>query len=338
MLSIHENYSLKAYNTFGVEAKARYFTTIKGMEELNELLQTNIFKTQKHLVLGGGSNILFTGNFDGLVIHNELKGIELTKFNDEEYILTAASGEIWHEVVMFALRKNLGGLENLSLIPGTVGASPIQNIGAYGVEIKDVFYALQMIELATGKLSTLHKDECEFGYRDSFFKKAGKNKYFILNVSYRLSTKPVLNTSYGAIEAELSKMNVKTNINSISQAVVNIRSSKLPNPKDLGNAGSFFKNPTISLEQYQQLKNDFPDLPGYPVNEHTIKTAAGYLIEKCHLKGFRLGNVGIHEKQALVIVNYGQASGKEIFDLSALVIAKVKQTFGIELEREVNIL
>jgi len=336
--AIIQNQSLKAYNTFGIDVNAHYFAGFNSIEHLSKILASATFQQNQQLILGGGSNILFTKNFEGIVLHNLLKGISKIQVSEHEYHVTAAAGEVWHELVLYAIANNLGGMENLSLIPGYVGASPMQNIGAYGVEIKDIFVSLKAMEVATGLIKTFTKEECQFGYRESFFKRAGKGKYIILEVTFKLSTKHELNTSYGAIEQELAKMNAAPNIKNVSQAVINIRSSKLPNPKEIGNAGSFFKNPTIAIAHYDTLKKQYPDLPGYPVNDEYIKIAAGYLIEKCGLKGFRKEDAGVHQMQALVLVNYGKASGNQIFDLSSLVIEKVKDVFGIELEREVNII
>jgi len=336
--AIIQNQSLKAYNTFGIDVNARYFVDFNTIDTLSEVLASATFQQNEQLILGGGSNILFTKNFEGIVLHNLLKGISKVQVSEHEYHVSAGAGEVWHELVLYAIANNLAGMENLSLIPGFVGASPMQNIGAYGVEIKDIFVSLKAMEVATGFIKTFTKEECAFGYRESFFKRAGKGKYIILEVTFQLSTKHQFNTSYGAIEQELAKMNVLPSIKNISQAVINIRSNKLPNPKELGNAGSFFKNPTIAIAHYETLKKQFPDIPGYPVNDELIKTAAGYLIEKCGLKGFRKEDAGVHQMQALVIVNYGKASGHQIFDLSSLVIEKVEENFGIELEREVNII
>jgi UDP-N-acetylmuramate dehydrogenase len=336
--AIIQNQSLKAYNTFGIDVNARYFVDFNTIDTLSEVLASATFQQNEQLILGGGSNILFTKNFEGIVLHNLLKGISKVQVSEHEYHVSAGAGEVWHELVLYAIANNLAGMENLSLIPGFVGASPMQNIGAYGVEIKDIFVSLKAMEVATGFIKTFTKEECAFGYRESFFKRAGKGKYIILEVTFQLSTKHQFNTSYGAIEQELAKMNVVPSIKNISQAVINIRSNKLPNPKELGNAGSFFKNPTIAIAHYETLKKQFPDIPGYPVNDELIKTAAGYLIEKCGLKGFRKEDAGVHQMQALVIVNYGKASGHQIFDLSSLVIEKVEENFGIELEREVNII
>jgi UDP-N-acetylmuramate dehydrogenase len=338
MSNIYQNKSLKHYNTFGIDAKAAYFASFHQTEDLLQIISSDIFKENKNLILGGGSNVLFSKDFDGIVLHNLMKGIQTKQVSETTYHVTAAAGEVWHELVLYAISNNLGGIENLSLIPGFVGASPMQNIGAYGVEIKDVFVSLKALDISCGEIKIFSKEQCQFGYRESFFKRAGKGKYIILEVTFELSTHHQLNTSYGAIEAELKKMNLAPGISNISKAVCAIRQSKLPDPRVIGNAGSFFKNPTISVDEYNQLKINFPDLPAYPIDNTHIKTAAGYLIEKCGLKGYRSNDAGVHAMQALVLVNYGHATGNQIYDLSCLVIERVKATFGIELEREVNII
>ena len=338
MNPIVHNQSLKQFNTFGIDAEAAYYTSCKSVESLVQTLQKRQELNCEMLILGGGSNMLFTQDYKGLVLHNQLKGIEIAQLNEFDYLVSAAAGEVWHNFVQYCIQHNLGGIENLSLIPGFVGASPMQNIGAYGVEIKDVFHSLKALEISTGITHTFSKEECQFGYRESVFKRAKKNQFIITEVTFKLSTKYELNTSYGAIEKELEQMQVAPNLQSVSQAVINIRSSKLPNPKELGNAGSFFKNPTISESLYNELKKKYADLPGYPANDNMIKTAAGYLIEKSGLKGYQIGNVGVHKMQALVLVNYGNATGKEVYELSEKVIQTVKAEFGIELEREVNII
>jgi UDP-N-acetylmuramate dehydrogenase len=289
--------------------------------------------------LGGGSNILFTKDFDGVVFKNEIKGFTITQEDEQLAIVKAGAGEQWHEFVMQCIERGLGGLENLSLIPGNVGASPMQNIGAYGVEIKDVFHSLRAYHLKTGETHTFNREECSFGYRESVFKRELKDQYVILDVSFRLSKSPVLNTSYGAIGSELEKMGITSpTIKDVSQAIINIRSSKLPNPKELGNAGSFFKNPVISINHFENILQEHPDAPSYPVDEKHTKIAAGWLIERAGWKGKRIDNCGVHRLQALVLVNYGGASGQEIFELSQAVIDSVHEMFQITLEREVNIL
>ena len=335
---IQENISLKPFNTFGIEASTRYFGRFSSVEELNQILTSN--KDKELLILGGGSNILLTKNFDGLTLINEIKGFEVTKNDGDSVIVKSGAGEIWHEFVLKCIENNFSGVENLSLIPGSVGASPMQNIGAYGVEIKDVFESVEAYHIQTGELHTFSKEECEFGYRESVFKRKYKGQYVIISVSYKLSlSAPKVNTSYGAIESELKEMNISTpSIKDVSQAVINIRSSKLPNPKEIGNAGSFFKNPVISKELFDKLIVEFPTIPNYPAENDGKKIAAGWLIEQCGWKGKTLGHYGVHKLQALVLVNYKGATGTEIYDLSSSIIKDVEDKFGITLEREVNIL
>lgn len=335
---IQENISLKPFNTFGIEASTRYFGRFSSVEELNQILTSN--KDKELLILGGGSNILLTKNFDGLTLINEIKGFEVSKNDGDSVIVKAGAGEVWHEFVLKCIENNFSGVENLSLIPGSVGASPMQNIGAYGVEIKDVFESVEAYHIPTGELHTFSKEECEFGYRESVFKRKYKGQYVIISVSYKLSlSAPKVNTSYGAIESELKEMNISTpSIKDVSQAVINIRSSKLPNPKEIGNAGSFFKNPVISKKLFDKLIVEFPTIPNYPAENDGKKIAAGWLIEQCGWKGKTLGHYGVHKLQALVLVNYKGATGTEIYDLSSSIIKDVEDKFGITLEREVNIL
>lgn len=339
-MNLQENYSLKNHNTFGVEVSAKYFAQAGNFDELKNALEFAKARDLKTLFLGGGSNVLFTENFDGLVIQLNLEGISEKLLNENEVLVTAKAGENWHEFVQYCLRKNYGGLENLSLIPGNVGTSPMQNIGAYGTEIKDTFVNCTVLSLETLQTEVFDAEKCDFGYRDSIFKKEGKGKYVILEVSFKLTTNNhVIKTEYGAIKTELEKMGIENpGIQDVSEAVIHIRQSKLPDPKVSGNAGSFFKNPTIPLEQFEKLQMKFPDIPGYP-NGNAVKVPAGWLIEQCGWKGKQIGNVASHELQALVIVNKtGLASGKEIYDFSSLIIGSVKERFGIELEREVNII
>jgi UDP-N-acetylmuramate dehydrogenase len=338
-MEIISNFSLKALNTFGIESFAKFFVKVNSIEQINELLDCNEFKNNHHLILGGGSNLLLTKNVDGLVIKNELLNIEVINENDSSVFVKCAAGVVWHEFVMWCIAKNYGGIENLALIPGCSGASPMQNIGAYGVEIKDTFYELEAIELATGNLKKFTKSDCEFGYRESVFKRQFKNQFIITSVTFQLSKRPNFHIEYGAIKQELDLMNVsELNIKAIAQAVINIRSSKLPNPKEIGNAGSFFKNPEVSEIEFQRLKNEFPNIVAYPLENKNYKLAAGWLIEQSGLKGYRAGDAGVHKLQALVLVNYGSATGNEIFDLSSLVLQTVKDKFGVNLEREVNII
>ncbi|REC55222.1 UDP-N-acetylenolpyruvoylglucosamine reductase [Chryseobacterium piscium] len=337
---MQENFSLKPFNTFGVEAKAKYFVEVNTVEELIETLKRSNSKTLPLLFLGGGSNILFTKDFDGLAIQLNLKGISEEFLNENQVLVTAKAGENWHEFVMFCLNKNYGGLENLSLIPGNVGTSPMQNIGAYGTEIKDHFVSCKVLNLQTLEVETFDLAKCRFGYRDSIFKQEGKNQYVILEVSFKLTTQNhTIKTEYGAIQSELENLDITNpTIQDVSKAVINIRQSKLPDPKKIGNAGSFFKNPTIPLAQFEDLKLKFENIQGYP-NGNFVKVPTGWLIEQCGWKGKQIGNVASHQLQSLVIINAtGNASGKEIFDFSALIIDSVKEKFGIELEREVNIL
>ncbi|HET6228258.1 MAG TPA: UDP-N-acetylmuramate dehydrogenase [Bacteroidia bacterium] len=336
---IQENYSLKSLNTFGIEALAQYFSPFSSIDQLTEIISDKRFATASKLILGGGSNLLFTKNVDGLVLKNELKGIELLKEDSDHYYVRVAAGEVWHNFVLYCIEHNYAGLENLSLIPGNVGASPMQNIGAYGVEIKDCFQELQAYHIKEKKLYTFNKADCKFGYRESVFKQELKNQFIITSVTYRLDKKPVYKISYGAIEKELEAKGVKElSIRAISDAVCSIRRSKLPNPAVIGNAGSFFKNPEIVKSKFEFLKSKFPEIVGYPVENGNIKLAAGWLIEKCGWKGKRKRDAGVHALQALVLVNYGNATGKEIYALSQEVMDSVMAMFGVTLEREVNIL
>jgi UDP-N-acetylmuramate dehydrogenase len=338
-MNIQENISLKPYNSFGIDVHAKYFASFQSTEELVELFTYKPQTPNSKLILGGGSNILFTKNFDGIVLKNEIKGIEIIK-EDEHYVyVKAGAGEIWHQFVLYCLQQNLAGVENLSLIPGNVGASPMQNIGAYGVEIKDVFYNLEAVDLTDNRVHTFSLNDCEFGYRESVFKKKLKDQFVITSVCYRLHKQPVYNTSYGAINQELVNMGIKElSIQAISQAVINIRSSKLPDWKLVGNAGSFFKNPIITETKFQDLKKTFSGVVAFPSGEGYTKLAAGWLIEQCGWKGYRERDVGCYDKQALVLVNYGNARGEEVYSLSEKIIQSVKEKFGIALEREVNII
>jgi UDP-N-acetylmuramate dehydrogenase len=337
---MQENFSLQPYNTFGVDAKARYFAEIHSIEELKKTIDLANTESLAILFLGGGSNILLTKDFEGLAIKLSLKGVHEDFVNENEVLVTAKAGENWHEFVIFCLEKNYGGLENLSLIPGNVGTSPMQNIGAYGTEIKDIFVSCTVLNLENLQLETFNLEQCKFGYRDSFFKQEGKGKYVILEVTFKLTRQNhKIKTEYGAIKSELENLGIETpTIQDISKAVINIRQSKLPDPKKIGNAGSFFKNPTILLTQFEELQQKFENIQGYP-NGDFVKVPAGWLIEQCGWKGKQIGNVASHKLQSLVIVNAtGLATGKEIFDFSTEIINSVKEKFGIELEREVNII
>ena len=339
-MNIQENYSLKNHNTFGVEVSAKYFAEIKSLDQLTQILRNTSVQKFKMLFLGGGSNVLFTQDFDGVVLQLNLKGISEKILNDNEVLVTSQAGENWHEFVQFCLDKDYGGLENLSLIPGNVGTSPMQNIGAYGTEIKDTFVSCKVLNLETLVVEEFNHEKCNFGYRESIFKREGKEKYVILEVTFKLTRKEhLIKTEYGAIQSELKNLGIENpTIQEVSQAVINIRQSKLPDPKVIGNAGSFFKNPSISMEQFLEVQKIDPEMPNYPQGD-LVKVPAGWLIEQCGWKGKQIGNVASHELQSLVIVNKtGLASGKEIYDFSTMIIESVKEKFGIELEREVNII
>ncbi len=335
---LQENFSLKPYNTFGIDVKTRYFATFENVKELQQLLKDPEIGHAEKLILGGGSNVLFTQDFSGAVLKNNIKGISIIDQNDDFAWVKAGSGEVWHEMVLFCIEHGLAGVENLSLIPGTVGAAPLQNIGAYGVELKDVFANLEAVNVETGNLETFEKEACEFGYRESYFKKAGKGKYIIVSVTLKLRKKPEFNTSYGDIQKTLAAMEITDlNIKAISEAVCAIRKSKLPDPAVIGNAGSFFKNPEVEKPVFEKLKQQFPEMPGYVISETKVKVPAGWLIEHLGWKGKQLDNYGVHKNQALVLVNYGGAEGNKIKQLAHDIIASVKERFGIELTPEVNI-
>lgn len=337
-MMLSQNFSLKKYNTFGIDVYANHFSEFNSPDDLHELLMSTVSHQQSIFILGGGSNILFTKNFEGLVLKNNLKGINTIKEDYEFAFVQAGAGENWHQFVLYCLQNNFSGVENLSLIPGNVGASPMQNIGAYGVELKDVFYELEAFHLHDKSVVKFNVDDCEFGYRESVFKNKYKDQFVILNVTFMLRKKPHFNISYGAIEQELKNMNVtEISIQSISQAVINIRRSKLPDPAVIGNAGSFFKNPEIDVHELYALKQKYPEIVSYSLLNGNVKLAAGWLIEQCGWKGYRKGDAGCHANQALVLVNYGSASGKEIYHLGEEIKESVKQKFDIDLDREVNI-
>ena len=335
-MKIKENISLKDYNTFGVQVYAKRFVSITSFYELKELL-----KTEKELfLLSGGSNMLLTKDIEKLVVALDIKGISIDREDDNSVNLTVNTGENWHEFVLWCISQNYGGLENLSLIPGNVGTCPIQNIGAYGVEVKDTITKVETLEIDTQKRTTFSNSACNFGYRNSIFKKEAKGKYIITSVSFQLSkNKHSLNTSYGAIETALTEGNKKNpTIKDVSDAVIAIRKSKLPDPKEIGNCGSFFKNPVISKEQFYTLQKKYPTIPNYPISETKTKVPAGWLIEQCGFKGKRFGDAGVHSKQALVLVNHNNATGMEIYELSKKIQQTVADSFGIELEIEVNVI
>ena len=340
MLSIQKNKSLFPYNTFGIEVRAKFFVEVESLDDLQELMQSDLYKNEKRLVLGGGSNILFTRDFDGLVIKMGIKGIEKVDETDTHVRIKSGAGVIWHELVVYCIDHNWGGVENLSLIPGTVGAAPMQNIGAYGIEIKNMVDQVACINSITGDVRYFNNEECCFGYRESVFKQELKEKYFISSVTLSMTkNNHHLNTSYGAIQDTLSQRGVVApTIRDVSEAVIYIRQSKLPDPLVIGNAGSFFKNPIITNDQYQTLKHTYPNIPGYSSVNQEVKIPAGWLIEQCGWKGKTINKIGVHKHQALVLVNYGGGKGNEIFQLSEKIKQSVEEKFGIKLMSEVNIL
>ncbi|GJM30520.1 MAG: UDP-N-acetylenolpyruvoylglucosamine reductase [Cyclobacteriaceae bacterium] len=336
-MEIRENVSLKHLNTFGIDVKARYLAEIGEESEVKTTLNSYGTKPQL-LILGGGSNVLFAGHFEGLIIKNNILGRELLK-EDHDYVwVKLGAGENWHDIVLWAIENGWGGIENLSLIPGTVGAAPMQNIGAYGVEICSVFEKLEAIDLSTLKLRVFDANDCQFGYRHSVFKGALKNQYLITRVVLKLQKHPVFNTSYGAVSQTLKARGIKElTLRNISDAIISIRESKLPNPDTIGNAGSFFKNPTVDRNIYNNLKTAYANIPNYPTEDGLVKIPAGWLIEQCDWKGFRKGAIGVHKNQALVLVNYGGANGEDLVQLSKEIQSSVNAKFGIELTPEVNI-
>ena len=338
-MNIQENFPLKKYNTFGVKSSARYFVEIGSDDALKTILADPYFTKKNKLLLGGGSNILFTKDFDGLVIKLSSNTIKIIEENDNEVVIEAAAGGLWHDLIHFCAERNYGGIENLALIPGTVGAAPIQNIGAYGQEIKDAFHSLKGIALDTLEERFFFKNDCNFGYRNSIFKSVYKNRLIITKVTLTLSKRPVINISYRGISEELEKLGKDNpSVKEMSQIISAIRRAKLPDPAELGNAGSFFKNPVISGEYFKILKEKYPDIIGYKVNDSEMKISAGWLIEQAGLKGKRIGSTGTHRNHALVIVNYGEATGEEIVQFQAHIKDVVFNKFGIVLEEEVNII
>jgi len=339
MKEIQHNISLKAYNTFGIDASARLFATFSSLTQLESLLAFRKELNLDLLILGGGSNILLIKDYDGLVLKNELKGVEVVNEDKDYLYIRAGAGENWHQFVMYCVSRGYAGVENLSLIPGNIGASPMQNIGAYGVEVKDIFHELEAYHVNEQQLTRFSLNDCAFGYRDSVFKNKYKGQFVITSVTYRLNKVPSFNIKYGAIRQELDKMGiVDLSIEAISKAVIEIRNSKLPDPKIIGNAGSFFKNPVVEVSKFRSLEEEYPGMPSFPAGEGFIKVPAGWLIEQCGWKGFRKGDAGCYSKQALVLVNYGSAGGGEVYALSQDIISSVEDKFGIQLEREVNII
>ncbi|QXP62348.1 UDP-N-acetylmuramate dehydrogenase [Polaribacter sp. HaHaR_3_91] len=335
-MNIQQNTSLKNYNTFGISVNAKRFISIDSVYQLQQLL-----KVEKDLFLiSGGSNMLLTKDIEKLVVHLAIKGISIDYEDENAVYITVNAGENWHDFVLWCVSENYGGIENLSLIPGNVGTCPIQNIGAYGVEVKDTITKVEVLDIETGKLVQFSNEDCSFGYRNSIFKNEVKGKYIITSVSFKLTkTNHHLNSSYGAINTELTSKNItKPTLKDISDAVIAIRKSKLPDPKEIGNSGSFFKNPVIAATQFLELQKDFPTIPSYKISDTEVKVPAGWLIEQAGFKGKRFGNYGVHEKQALVLVNYGNATGKEIYQLAEKIKETIFNKFGIPLEIEVNII
>jgi UDP-N-acetylmuramate dehydrogenase len=338
MLQIQEKVSLKNFNTFGIDASARYFVEIAHEDDLAELFMDPQWMHMKRLVMGGGSNMLLVNDFDGLVIRINIRGVE-HRLNHNDVFVEAGAGEVWNDLVNYCVDRGYAGIENLSLIPGSVGASPIQNIGAYGVELQDVFRSCKAFEIATCQFKTFSKEDCKFGYRDSIFKNEYKEQYIIVSVKLQLSLIPNINMKYGAIELELANRNITNpTIKDVSRVVSHIRVSKLPDPSTIGNAGSFFKNPIINTTQFAQLIAEFPEVVHYPAGDGLVKLAAGWLIEQCGWKGKVVGNTGTWKNQSLVLVNHGEATGQEVYSLSSQIIDTVYSKFGVLLEREVNII
>ncbi|MCE7062628.1 UDP-N-acetylmuramate dehydrogenase [Dyadobacter sp. CY343] len=336
-MQIQANYPLRNYNTFGLESTAGYFAEVTSLTELKAILTDPEWKQKPKFILGGGSNILFTQNINALVLHVQITGIEKISEDEANIWLKVGAGEGWHAFVMYCVENGYAGVENLSLIPGSVGAAPMQNIGAYGVEVKNVIESVEAVSIESGETRIFSKEECRFGYRESIFKKEVKDQYVITGVNFILSKKPNLNVGYGDVQKTLLEMNVtEPTIRDVSEAIMQIRRSKLPDPAKIGNAGSFFKNPEIPVGVFEELRKNNPNIPGYPVDNQTVKVPAGWLIEQAGWKGYRTGNVGVHEKQALVLVNYGGGTGHEIKQLSEQIQESVKSKFGISLNAEVN--
>ncbi|MEM9671606.1 MAG: UDP-N-acetylmuramate dehydrogenase [Bacteroidota bacterium] len=340
-MKVASRVSLKAYNTFGINSTAQYFAEVSSVAELQELLGDEQWQRTPKLILGGGSNLLFTSHFNGLVIKIGIGGIEVVEENHQEVWIKVGAGENWHQLVIYCIERVWGGIENLSLIPGTVGAAPMQNIGAYGVEIKDVFESLEAVEISSGNVRSFSTEDCKFGYRESVFKNIYKGQFIITSVVFRLNKQPLLNTSYGAIKEVLVERLGKDNLNSasirdVSDAVIHIRQSKLPDPAEIGNAGSFFKNPVVPASKFEALKQEYRNVPGYPVSETEVKVPAGWLIEQAGWKGKRFGEVGVHDRQALVLVNHGGATGEAVKKLAYDIQQSVQEKFGILIQPEVN--
>jgi UDP-N-acetylmuramate dehydrogenase len=337
-MEIQANFSLKNYNTFGIEAKAKQFVAVHSIAELKTVLEEH--KNEKKFILGGGSNMLLTKDIDALVIHIDLKGKKVIKEDDDFVWVESQAGETWHEFVLWTIDNDFGGLENMSLIPGNVGTTPVQNIGAYGTEIKDTFVSCDALHITSQEIKTFTNADCHFGYRESIFKNEAKDQYIITSVLFKLSKRNhKINVSYGDIMAELAKNNITNpTLKEVSNAVIAIRQSKLPDPKELGNSGSFFKNPILLKTDFEKIHQKFPEMKYYEISETEVKVPAGWLIEQAGFKGKRFGDAGIHKNQALVLVNYGNATGQEILAVSKEVQQTVFNTFGIHIEAEVNVI
>ncbi len=338
-MNLLEHVSLKSSNSFGLDVKARFLADIGSLDDFQEIRTSKLYQTNPQLILGGGSNVLFTQDFPGIILRNQFRGITVLNDNPDHQLIEIGAGENWHDFVVQAVNQGLGGVENLSLIPGTVGAAPMQNIGAYGVEIKEVFQELTAIELASSELRRFDWDSCEFGYRTSVFKTRFKDKYLINSVTLKLSKNPILNVEYAGVREKLEEMNLTfLDVKAVSDAVIAIRRQKLPDPEQIGNAGSFFKNPIIDSVDFEGLQAEFKSLPSYQVTRDLVKIPAAWLIDQCGWKGKRQGQVGVHEKQPLVLVNYGSGTGLEIKNLARKIQSSVADTFGINLEPEVNVI
>jgi len=338
MLQIQQNVSLKNFNTFGIDVSAKYFVEINRAEDLIELFMDPERMKMNRLVLGGGSNMLFRKDFDGLVIHMNIHGIDY-RINNQQVLVVAGAGEVWNDLVNYCVSNGFAGMENLSLIPGSAGASPVQNIGAYGVELKDIFVSCNAFEISSGTFKTFSKADCQFDYRDSIFKNDMKGHYIIVSVKFELSLTPDIKLHYGAIQDEMTHRGIKNpTIKDVSDVVSHIRVSKLPDPSTIGNAGSFFKNPIVPQDEFDVVKEHFPNVVSYPAGQGFVKLAAGWLIEQCGWKGKVVGNTGTWHNQALVLVNHGDATGREVYNLSSQIIDSVYSKFGLTLEREVNVI
>ncbi len=336
-VNVKEHFDLSNFNTMGLSATARYFASVDSLTDIQQLFSDARFKDLPVFMLGGGSNVLFVEDFEGLIIHLAISGKKVMDEDEDAISLKVGAGENWHTLVQYCVERGWGGIENLALIPGSVGAAPIQNIGAYGVELQEVFKSLEAYEIETGKIRTFNNVQCEFGYRDSVFKKELKGKYIIISVTLSLQKKPVVNVTYRALSDALRAKGIQNPaIKEVNKTVIEIRRSKLPDPSEIGNTGSFFKNPVISKAKFEQLKEVHPDIPSYPIG-NKVKIPAAWLIDQCGWKGKRFGDAGVHKKQALVIVNYGNATGDEIWNLAQKIRASVQEKFGVSLTPEVNV-